>query len=50
LNASLVVPWSKLAIGFGAALLLCLAAALWPAIATGRAEPLRLLQEGRSAM
>ena len=46
----LVVPWSKLATGFGAALALCLAAALWPAIATGRTEPLRLLQEGRSAM
>jgi putative ABC transport system permease protein len=46
----LVVPWSKLALGFSAALALCLVAALWPAISTGRAEPLRLLQEGRAAM
>ena len=46
----LVVPWSELRIGFAMALGLCLLAALWPAIATGRAEPLRLLQEGRAAM
>ena len=46
----LVIPWSQLAIGFGIALVLCLQAALWPALATGRAEPLRLLQEGRAAM
>jgi len=46
----LVVPWSKLALGFAVALALCLAAALWPAISTGRAEPLKLLQEGRAAM
>ena len=46
----LVVPWSKLALGFSATLALCLAAALWPAISTGRAEPLKLLQEGRAAM
>jgi putative ABC transport system permease protein len=45
----LVIPWPKLAIGFSATLTLCLAAALWPAIATGRAEPLTLLQAGRSA-
>jgi hypothetical protein len=29
---------------------LCLAAAAWPAIATGRAEPLQLLQAGRGAL
>jgi len=50
LSPPLVIPWPKLAIGFGATLLLCLAAALWPAISTGRTEPLRLLQEGRAAM
>lgn len=50
LNPTLVVPWSKLALGFGATLLLCLAAALWPAITTGRTEPLKLLQAGRAAM
>ena len=47
---SLVVPCSKLALGLAATLTLCLAAALWPAIATGREEPLRLLQAGRAAM
>jgi putative ABC transport system permease protein len=46
----LVVPWLKLAFGFAVTLALCLAAALWPAISTGRTEPLRLLQAGRAAM
>jgi putative ABC transport system permease protein len=46
----LVIPWSQLSIGFGIALGLCLLAALWPAISTGRTEPLKLLQEGRAAM
>lgn len=46
----LVIPWPQLSIGFGIALGLCLLAALWPAILTGRAEPLKLLQEGRAAM
>jgi putative ABC transport system permease protein len=42
--------WAQLSVGFGIALGLCLLAALWPAISTGRAEPLRLLQAGRAAM
>ena len=46
----LVIPWAQLSVGFGIALGLCLLAALWPAISTGRAEPLRLLQAGRAAM
>jgi putative ABC transport system permease protein len=46
----LVVPWAHLALGFGMALALCLAAALWPAVSTGRAEPLQLLQAGRAAL
>ncbi len=46
----LIIPWAKLTIGFGATLGLCLLAALWPAIATGRTEPLKLLQAGRAAM
>ncbi len=46
----LVVPWAKLALGFSAALALCLAAALGPAILTGRTEPFKLLQAGRAAM
>jgi putative ABC transport system permease protein len=45
----LVVPWAKLSIGFGATLGLCSLAALWPAITTGRSEPLKLLQAGRAA-
>ena len=32
----LIIPWAKLTIGFGATLGLCLLAALWPAITTGR--------------
>jgi len=46
----LVVPWSKLTLGFGMALVLCLAAALGPAMLTAHAEPLRLLEEGRTAL
>ena len=46
----LIVPWGQLAIGFAAALGLCLLAAVWPAAAAGRTEPLRLLQAGRSTM
>lgn len=49
LNPGLVVPWAKVALGVAATLGLCLAAALGPALATGRAEPLRLLQQGRTA-
>ena len=50
LATPLVVPWGKLAAALSATLGLCLAASLWPAIRIGRAEPLRLLREGRSAM
>jgi putative ABC transport system permease protein len=46
----LVIPWAQLSIGFGMAMGLCFLAALWPAISTGRAEPLKLLQEGRAAL
>ncbi len=46
----LVIPWAQLSVGFAMALGLCFLAALWPAFLTGRAEPLRLLQEGRAAM
>ena len=45
----LIVPWAKLCVGFGIAVGLCLLAAMWPAIRTGRTEPLKLLQAGRSA-
>ncbi len=46
----LVVPWAKLSLGFAITLILCLAAALWPAFTTGRTEPLKLLQAGRATM
>ena len=50
LDTPLVVPWAKIAYAAGGTLLLCLLAALWPAISTGRSEPLKLLQAGRSVM
>ncbi len=50
LATPLIVPWSKLLLGFSITLALCLAAALCPAYFAGRAEPLTLLQEGRAAM
>ena len=45
----LIIPWSKLSIGFAATLGLCLLAALWPAITTGAPTPAKLLQAGRAA-
>ncbi len=41
----LVLPIRWLALGFGTALGLCLIAALYPAVATGREEPAALLRE-----
>lgn len=49
MNTPLVLPWPRLALGLGTTLGLCLLAALWPAITTGRAEPLSLLKAGRGA-
>lgn len=46
----LVIPWVMLAYGYGLAFLLCIVAALWPAIRVGHTEPLQLLQGGRSAI
>lgn len=46
----LIIPWPQIGIGFAMTLGLCLVAALWPALRIGRAEPLRLLQAGRSAI
>ncbi len=45
----LVVPWAQIGVGCAITIGLCLLAALWPAIRTGRAEPLSLLKAGRSA-
>jgi putative ABC transport system permease protein len=50
LETPLVIPWAKIGLSFAGTLLLCLVAALWPALSTGRAEPLQLLQSGRGAM
>ena len=50
LDTPLVMPWAKIFFGIGVTLLICLMAALWPAIATGRQEILRLLAEGRGNM
>ncbi len=49
LTPTLVIPWWPVGIGIGLTMLLCLAAALWPAISTGRAQTLELLQAGRTA-
>ena len=49
-KAPLIVPWGSITLGISATLGLCLLAAVWPAVATGRTEPLRLLQAGRSTM
>lgn len=49
MSTPLVLPWPRLALGLATTMGLCLLAALWPAIAAGRAEPLRLLQAGRGA-
>ncbi|WP_422929588.1 ABC transporter permease [Singulisphaera sp. PoT] len=48
-HTPLIIPWSKLAVGFAITLGLCFLASLWPAYRTGRAEPLKLLQAGRAA-
>lgn len=45
-----LVPWRQLGIGFLLTVILCLLAGLWPAVKAGRAEPLKLLQAGRSAV
>lgn len=45
----LVIPWSALAFGYALTFVLCIVAALWPAISCGRTEPLSLLQAGRAA-
>ncbi len=47
IDPPLIFPIKGLLIGFGTAFGLCMIAALWPAIQTGRKKPLELLQEGR---
>lgn len=48
LHPALIIPWSSLAFGLAVTMLLCILAALWPAIRIGRTETLRLLQAGRA--
>ncbi|MEZ0263986.1 MAG: ABC transporter permease [Phycisphaerae bacterium] len=45
----LAIPWGMLAFGTGLILTLSLLASLWPALTVARAQPLALLQAGRSA-
>ena len=47
-NPPMILPTEGLLIGLSLTLALCVAAALYPAIQTGRTEPLKLLQSGRS--
>lgn len=49
MSQQLIIPWVDLLPGIVATLLLTALAAAWPARRVGRAEPLRLLQAGRSA-
>lgn len=50
LNPALTIPWKQLGLGLGLTLLLCVVAALWPALRVSRTEPLQLLRAGRAAM
>lgn len=48
LTPDLTIPWDSLGIGFGLTMLLCVAAAIIPAIRTGRREIAELLRSGRA--
>ncbi|MBA2117676.1 ABC transporter permease [Bremerella alba] len=48
-STPLVVPWSSLVFGYVLTFVLCFLAAIWPAITSGRSEPLSLLQSGRAS-
>lgn len=41
----LIIPWNKIAYGFGLAVFLCVIASLYPAFITGRKEPVELLRK-----
>ena len=49
MRLELILEWRPILAGLGAALLLCALAAIGPAVAIGRTEPLALLQQGRGA-
>lgn len=46
-SASLVIPWSRVAIGLVGAVMLCLVASFWPAMVIALRRPSVLLQQGR---
>jgi putative ABC transport system permease protein len=46
---ALSVPWAIVAAGAGVVMLVALGASVWPALSVARAEPLTLLQAGRTA-
>lgn len=48
-STPLTIPWTQLFIGYALCFLFCFLASLWPAISTGRAEPLVLLKAGRGS-
>lgn len=43
------IPWLKVTMGVGAAVVMSLAASVWPAVTTAMRQPLGLLQEGRTS-
>jgi putative ABC transport system permease protein len=47
-NPAIVVPWDYVGVGVGLVMLVSILAGAWPAISVARAEPLYLLQGGRS--
>ncbi|MEM7308956.1 MAG: FtsX-like permease family protein [Planctomycetota bacterium] len=49
LEPVLVVPVAMILLGWGVLLAFAVVAALWPAVAVGRMQPLTLLQEGRAS-
>jgi putative ABC transport system permease protein len=50
MDPALAIPWLRILFGFAITAALCLFAAVWPACQAGRADILKLLQEGRAAM
>jgi putative ABC transport system permease protein len=47
-NPTLLIPWNYVALGIGLVMGVSVLAGAWPAISVARAEPLFLLQGGRS--
>jgi len=48
-NPPMVIPWNYVFLGGGIVVVVSILASLWPAIWVARAQPLELLQAGRSA-